>query len=649
MGVHPWPGIDPASAYMTMTGGAWAPPMHAAGAALSALGGQVQSTVAVSGVNDVIVGENWSGVGRVSAAASVTTLNTDQTTYSLQSLLKAQLLNAAGELHTTTVPQMVTHVQANANRGEWGVDNAINPAVFGALTGRLIELDGEYFGFMWPNNASAGLRYGAGLDALGAALSGLSALPSIAGGSVAAPAMAAADVGANAGISMMSAVMSATEQAATAAISPVTSAASQAGSLVSQTPLSAPNTTTSTAGISPLANVQSHGPVSPSLPQTQAPATGMFLPPSTAAVNAPTPSPPVQTMNPTIGSTPGAAPGVTSFMKPAEPFKPPPMPSGGQATGLSPGMLNASALRGPVTAAPASTAVLTQPLTTSSLATQPLAYVAPEHPLPPAPPTPPQPPLLSPGNTAQSLTPPPQPQQAPPPPPHSPPQPPQQQQPPPQPQPQPQAQPQPEPQPNPSAGAAPNQGVHNLSGDLKDSPGAQALSVENNADVHKIVDPLPPGEHKGVKVLPTPEQIGDLYNTLTQNATPLPPGTYGKGLGKWATLPDGTRIGYRPDSEWGGPTVEIWDPGDKIPKTSVHLPERSTPEPQPAPEPAPQPHPVQTPATQTPAPDTHEPAHDNSGSSSIHVDPPPPGFWAVIGGIIVAIGGVLSGPASAFK
>jgi hypothetical protein len=86
---------------MTMTGGAWAGPMHAAGAALSALGGHVESTVAISGVNDVIVGESWSGAGRVSAATSVTTLNTDQTTYGLLSMLKAQLLNTAGELHTT--------------------------------------------------------------------------------------------------------------------------------------------------------------------------------------------------------------------------------------------------------------------------------------------------------------------------------------------------------------------------------------------------------------------------------------------------------------------------------------------------------------------------------------------------------------------
>ncbi|UQX11726.1 hypothetical protein [Candidatus Mycobacterium methanotrophicum] len=160
--------------------------------------------------------------------------------------------------------------------------------------------------------------------------------------------------------------------------------------------------------------------------------------------------------------------------------------------------------------------------------------------------------------------------------------------------------------------------------------------MQNAQDVHKIVDPLPPGEHKGVHVLPTPQQIGDLYDQLTENATQIPSGNYGKGLGKWAVLDDGTKIGLRPDSKWGGPTVEIWDPGDRIPSVSVHLPERSTPEPQPAPEPAPQPHPVQTPATQTPA-------HDDSGHPSIHVDPPPPGAWATIVGILGVIGGIIGG------
>ena len=415
MGVHPWPGIDPASAYMTMTGGAWAAPMHAAGAALDALGAQVQATVVSSGVNDTIVGESWSGRGRMSAAASVTELNVDQTQHAMLSLLKSEILHSAGELHTTTVPQMVTHIQADANRGEWGIDNAINPWVLGMLTPRLIDLDTEYFGFMWPNNASAGLRYGAGLDALGAALSGLSALPSLAGGSVAAPAMAAADVASNAGMSMMSAVMSVTGQAASSALSPASGAAqgAQAGSLSGQSPLSASNQSSTTSGISPLGNVSSHAPVSPSVPQSQVPALGMYASPAAAALTPSAPampaSPPVQPMAP---AAPSAAPGVTSFAKPAEPFSPPP-PSGGKAVGLKPGMLNASALRGPVGTAPASTALLTKPLTTaSSLATQPLAYVSPS--VPPSQPSVPSQPDLEPG-AIQTLQPPPTPSQSPPP------------------------------------------------------------------------------------------------------------------------------------------------------------------------------------------------------------------------------------------
>jgi hypothetical protein len=384
MGVHPWPVIDPGSAYLTMTGGAWAGPMHAAGAALTALTGDVQATVVTSAVNDAIVGENWSGMGRISAAASVAVLNSDQTAYGLLSGLKSQLLNAAGELHTTTVPQMVTHVQANANRGEWGVDNAINPWVLGALTPRLIDLDTEYFGFMWPNNASAGLRYGAGLDALGAALSSLSALPSLAGGSVAAPAMAAADVAGNAGITMASTVMSAAEQAATAAISPATSGAAKSRSLVGQ----APATSASTSGISPSATVRLRWPVAP-LPPSQPPAMGMFLPPSsTAALTASAPSPAMPATPPAQPMSPAAAPpGVTSFAKPAEPFSRPPS-SGGKAAGLKPGMLNAAALRGPVSATPTATALLTKPLTTaSSLDSEPPAHGSPEVPRPPSPPS----------------------------------------------------------------------------------------------------------------------------------------------------------------------------------------------------------------------------------------------------------------------
>jgi hypothetical protein len=403
MGVEPWPLTDPATAYLQMTSGAGAAPMHAASAALHALGGSVEGTVVSSTVNAAALSETWSGSGSLASAVSAAAMAGEGTHYSVLSMLKGQLLNAAGELHTTTVPTMVTHVQANANRGEWVFDNGINPLVLGALTGRLIELDGEYFGFMWPNNASAGLRYGAGLDALGAALSGLSALPSLAGGSVAAPAMAAADMGANAGRSMMSAVMSATEQAATAAISPATSGASQAGSLNSQSQLSAPNTSSSMSGVSPLGAVSGQAPVSPSEPQSAPPALGMFAPPAAAAL---TPSAPTMPANPPVQAmTPSAAPGLTSFAKPAEPFKPPTPPSGGKAVGLKPGMLNASALRGPVGAAPASTALLTKPLTNAaSLATEPLAYVTPT--VPPSQPAPPSLANLEPGSIP-TLNPPP--------------------------------------------------------------------------------------------------------------------------------------------------------------------------------------------------------------------------------------------------
>jgi hypothetical protein len=320
--------------------------MHAASAALSTLGGSTDSVVASSGVNTTATAGVWTGQGQMAAAASVTTLNTDDSLYAQTSALKAQLLAAAGELHTMTVPQMVTHVQANANRFEYLVDNGINPSVFGALTPRLIALDAEYFGFMWPNNARSGVTFGAGLDSIGVALAGLSALPSLAGGSVAAPAMAAADVSANAGITMAGAAMSNTEQAATTLISPATSALQSGSGLLGQEPLSAPATSPGTPTVSPMANVSTHGPAAPSTAQAQTPAMGMFLPPSSAAVNAPVPAPPAQTLSPVTGSPGAVSPGVTSFVKPAEPFKAPPMPSGGQATGLSPGMLNAAARPG---------------------------------------------------------------------------------------------------------------------------------------------------------------------------------------------------------------------------------------------------------------------------------------------------------------
>ncbi|MGH3958651.1 PPE domain-containing protein [Mycobacterium sp.] len=405
MGLHPWPMIDPATSYLTMTSGAGAAPMHAYSAAMTTLGASGEDTVVTSALNTVTTAAGWSGVGHVQAAASVSALNTMVTDASAKALLKAQLAQAAGELHTMTVPRMVTHVQATANRTHEAADEAINPWVLGALTPEIVALNLEYFGFMWPNNAQAGLGYGVGLDTIGGALAALSALPALAGGSAAAPAMAAAQVGETAAISGLSAVMSTAEQAATAAISPATATTTSGptNNMLGDTPLAAPATPSSS--IPPMAAVHAYAsatPSAPSLAHAQTPVMGMFAPPPSAAVTPPAPSPALPVTAPPAPVTPpmpAAAPGVTSYVPPAQPFSPPP-PTAGRAAGLKPGMLNAAALRGPVSTAPLTTSLATA---TTVTATQSLAYVPPE---PPLPPSPPQPPLLNLGDAAHTLKPP---------------------------------------------------------------------------------------------------------------------------------------------------------------------------------------------------------------------------------------------------
>ena len=97
----------------------------------------------------------------------------------------------AAAAHQSSFAQMVPAPPAHANRFEEAADEVINPMVLGALTPRIADLNVEYFGFMWPNNAAAGVRYGAALDGLGSALM-MPSMPAISGGSVAAVAVAAA-------------------------------------------------------------------------------------------------------------------------------------------------------------------------------------------------------------------------------------------------------------------------------------------------------------------------------------------------------------------------------------------------------------------------------------------------------------------------
>jgi hypothetical protein len=169
--------------------------------------------------------------------------------------------------------------------------------------------------------------------------------------------------------------------------------------------------------------------------------------------------------------------------------------------------------------------------------------------------------------------------------------------------------------------------------DVAQSP-ADALGVHDAEDVHRIVDPLPPGANRKVKVVPTPAEIRGLFGILTENAVPAPPSTY---PGDRMILPDGTIVGYRPNSGWGGPTLDILNPdGSKM--WDVHLAEKpKLPVPEPLPAPAPAPAPLPAPIA-IPSPDA--PGLPDLGTPTL---PPPddPGVIGVIGGIGVLILGGL--------
>lgn len=173
----------------------------------------------------------------------------------------------------------------------------------------------------------------------------------------------------------------------------------------------------------------------------------------------------------------------------------------------------------------------------------------------------------------------------------------------------------------------------NFGQDAPQSP-ADALGVHDAEDVHRIVDPLPPGANRKVKVVATPAEIRGLFEILTENAVPAPPSTY---PGERMMLPDGTIIGYRPNSGWGGPTLDIVNPdGSKM--WDVHLAEKpKLPVPEPLPAPAPVPAPSPAPIA-IPSPDA--PGIPDLGTPAL---PPPddPGVISVIGGIGVLILGGL--------
>jgi PPE family len=163
-------------------------------AAWTALAATHHASGVASAMNTATTSASWLGAGSVASVANVTMLNT-----SLHGLagwvdVKPPVVATAVSAYHMAYGSMRPAPECIANRDEWGVDNGINPLVLGALTPRIVSLDVQYFGVMWPNNSAVGASYGAILTAL---IESLAIAPPVAtmGASPAAPAEAAAAVG----------------------------------------------------------------------------------------------------------------------------------------------------------------------------------------------------------------------------------------------------------------------------------------------------------------------------------------------------------------------------------------------------------------------------------------------------------------------
>jgi hypothetical protein len=147
-----------------------------------------------SSINTAATSASWMGTGSVASAANVTMLNA-----SLHGLagwvdVKPAVVSTAVSAYQMANGSMHPAPECIANRDEWGVDNGINPMVLGALTPRIVSLDVQYFGVMWPNNSAVGASYGAILTALSESLAIPPPIASM-GASPAAGAQAASAVG----------------------------------------------------------------------------------------------------------------------------------------------------------------------------------------------------------------------------------------------------------------------------------------------------------------------------------------------------------------------------------------------------------------------------------------------------------------------
>jgi PPE family/Restriction endonuclease fold toxin 5 len=404
--VHPWQLGTPDVNYDLLAAGGTGPGTTLASAgAHGELAALLESVASSSVANMAGTYPHWTGVGGSAAQFAHGGMNGETVGLAAHVASKVAPLTAAAQAWPTAVAAMYPSPVVWANRANEHADQLINPLVWGALTPEIVALNLHY-GHMWATNASAGASYGAALRTAAAALV-VPAVPAVSGASPAAAAAAGAALAETGTLSGLQAGLAAGEQEAMAVISPAAAAPAAAVSAVSAvaaTFTATPATSTATAPqAQPLAAVAVPAPAVPAPSQAPVPAaSGMFAPPLAATITAP--APPTSTVSPPVAApaiaAPAATPGVTSFIKPTDPFAAPPM--AGKATSVAPGLLNAAALRGPISTMPLTTTATT----TGSTGVRPMANV---QVLPPPPqPAPSSQTLLQPGNI-ETLQPPPQP------------------------------------------------------------------------------------------------------------------------------------------------------------------------------------------------------------------------------------------------
>lgn len=138
--------------------------------AWTTLGASHHASGVASAINTAATAASWLGVGSAASALNVTMLNA--TLHGLAGWVdvKPAVVSTAIAAFETANAAMRPAPECMENRDEWGVDNAINPSVLWTLTPRIVSLDVEYFGVMWPNNAAVGATYGGVLAALAESL-----------------------------------------------------------------------------------------------------------------------------------------------------------------------------------------------------------------------------------------------------------------------------------------------------------------------------------------------------------------------------------------------------------------------------------------------------------------------------------------------